>query len=444
MAINFYLEKRPDKKGDVAIRVSITIKGTRYLTSTGLKATPAKWDDARQQARKGSSNAAGMTWSVLNAALARISEHFATYESDCILKNITPSVDELKAEYARAFGRRKSTPATEAIERASRKIDFWGYYDLFIRDRSQANQWTITTHKKFNTLKRHIAGWKERPTFKDFDEAGLNDFVGYLRVERQLLNSTIDKQVRLTKCFLRWAALKGHNNNLAFQSFSPKLKAANNQVVFLEWEELMRVYNYEVPREGSVVTLHRADGEEYTKEIHASRGLRATRDIFCFCCFTSLRYSDAANLKLANIGDDSFTITTIKTSDTITIELNKYARAVLERCAGESVDGYALPRLTNQKMNKYLKELCELCEINQPVSHTYFRGSERTDVTMPKYEMVGTHTGRRTFICNALMLGIPAEIVMKWTGHADYKSMKPYVDIANSAKAKAMSMFDKL
>ena len=64
--------------------------------------------------------------------------------------------------------------------------------------------------------------------------------------------------------------------------------------------------------------------------------------------------------------------------------------------------------------------------------------------TLPKYELIGTHTGRRTFICNALMLGIPAEIVMKWTGHSDYKSMKPYIDVTNAAKAKAMKLFDEL
>ena len=172
--------------------------------------------------------------------------------------------------------------------------------------------------------------------------------------------------------------------------------------------------------------------------------MKISRDILCFCSFTSLRFSDAANLKRANINGDSFTITTIKTADTITIELNKYARAVLERYADVDLGGYALPHITNQRMNMYLKDLCELCEINQPITQTYYRGSERIDETMPKYEYIGTHTGRRTFICNALMLGIPAEIVMKWTGHADYKSMKPYIEIANKAKAQAMTRFDEL
>ena len=54
------------------------------------------------------------------------------------------------------------------------------------------------------------------------------------------------------------------------------------------------------------------------------------------------------------------------------------------------------------------------------------------DKVQSKWELVGTHPGRRTFIVNALFLGITPNIVMKWTGHSDYKAMKPYIDIVDS------------
>jgi hypothetical protein len=60
---------------------------------------------------------------------------------------------------------------------------------------------------------------------------------------------------------------------------------------------------------------------------------------------------------------------------------------------------------------------------------------QRIDIVTPKYALLGTHVGWRTFICNALFLGIPAQVVMKWTGHSDYKAMKPYIDIADDIKA---------
>ena len=57
---------------------------------------------------------------------------------------------------------------------------------------------------------------------------------------------------------------------------------------------------------------------------------------------------------------------------------------------------------------------------------------------------VHTQGDAQTFICNALALGIPAQVVMKWTGHSDYKAMKPYIDIADDIKANAMSRFNQL
>lgn len=283
------------------------------------------------------------------------------------------------------------------------------------------------------------------PRFEDFSDAGFTSFVAYLRDVKELKNSTIGKQIGFVKWFLRWAAHKGFNPCTAFMTFAPKLKTAQKQVVFLDWDELMTVLRYEVPENGAAVYLRTADGREYTKTVHDAAAIAKTRDIFCFCCFTSLRFSDAINLKRADIAGGAITITTIKTADTVTIELNKYARAILDRYAGRKDLGiYALPRITNQRMNMYLKDLCELCGINRSVTRTYYRGSERFDETLPKYELIGTHTGRRTFICNALMLGIPAEIVMKWTGHADYKSMKPYVDVTSRAKAEAMARFNEL
>ena len=94
-------------------------------------------------------------------------------------------------------------------------------------------------------------------------------------------------------------------------------------------------------------------------------------------------------------------------------------------------------------MNEYLKHLCELCEINEPITRVNFKAGQREEETQPKYALIGTHAGRRTFICFALSSGIPPQVVMKWTGHSDYKAMKPYIDIAEKVKAEQMAIFEK-
>ena len=166
---------------------------------------------------------------------------------------------------------------------------------------------------------------------------------------------------------------------------------------------------------------------------------------FLFCCFTSLRYSDVRNLKRSDVKSDHIEVTTVKTADSLNIELNKYSKAILEKYKDIHFENnMALPVISNQKMNDYLKELGELAEINEPVRETYYKGNERIDEVTPKYALLSTHAGRRTFICNALALGIPAQVVMKWTGHSDYKAMKPYIDIADDIKANAMNKFNQL
>lgn len=104
----------------------------------------------------------------------------------------------------------------------------------------------------------------------------------------------------------------------------------------------------------------------------------------------------------------------------------------------------ALPVISKQKMNDYLKEPGELAEINDPVRQTYYKGNESADEITSKYALLITHTGRRTLICNALALKIPAQVVMKWTGHSDYKAMRPYIDIADNIRANAMNKFNQL
>jgi integrase len=158
-----------------------------------------------------------------------------------------------------------------------------------------------------------------------------------------------------------------------------------------------------------------------------------------------LRYSDIYNLKRSDVKDNHIEITTIKTADSLIIELNNHSKTILDKYKDVALeDNKVLPVISNQRMNDYLKELAELAEINEPIRETYYKGNERIDVVTPKYALLGTHAGRRTFICNALSLGIPAQVVMKWTGHSDYKAMKPYIDIADDIKATAMDKFNLL
>lgn len=406
---------------NVPIRMRVNFASKRIEFTTGYRIDAAKWDSDKQRIRNGCTNKLKQSASEINASLlsyyTEVQEIFKKFEVEEIMptpEQIKEAFNALHKPIEEEFKPRKPTPNA-----------FYKVFDEFVRDCGRQNDWTDSTYEKFAAVKNHLMNFRDGLTFDFFDEKGLNDYVTYLRDVKEMRNSTIGKQLSFLKWFLRWAFKKGLHQNNAYDSYKPKLKSTQKKIIFLTWEELNKLREFEIPA--------------------AKQALDRVRDVFLFQCFTGLRYSDVFNLRRSDIKDDHIEVTTVKTSDSLIIELNKHSKAILDKYKDVAFeDDKVLPVITNQKMNDYLKELAELAGIDEPVRQTYYRGNERIDEVTPKYALLGTHAGRRTFICNALALGIPPQVVMKWTGHSDYKAMKPYIDIADDIKANAMSKFNQL
>ena len=374
--------------------------------------------------KNGCTNKLKQSASEINAALlgyyTELQEIFKRFE----VAEIMPSPAEVKEAFNNRHGQNEKTELS-STDMSNVPSNFYEAFDDFVRVCGRQNDWTHSTFEKFAVVKNHLKNFRSELSFDFFDEEGLTEYVQFLREVREMRNSTIGKQLSFLKWFLRWSFKQGMHSNNAYDTFKPKLKDMQKKIIFLTWEELNRLREFKIPP---------------TKQ-----ALERVRDVFLFQCFTGLRYSDVFNLRRSDIKGDHIEVTTVKTSDSLIIELNDHSRAILEKYKDvEFENDRALPVITNQKMNDYLKELAELAEINEPVRQTYYKGNERIDEVTPKYALLGTHAGRRTFICNALALGIPPQVVMKWTGHSDYKAMKPYIDIADDIKASAMSKFNQL
>ena len=406
---------------NVPIRMRVNFASKRIEFTTGYRIDAAKWDTDKQRVRNGCTNKLKQSASEINASLlgyyTEIQEIFKKFE----VEEIMPTQEQIKE----AFNALHKPIEEEVKPRNSTPNAFYKVFDEFVRDCGRQNDWTDSTYEKFAAVKNHLMNFREGLTFEFFDERGLNDYVGYLRDVKEMRNTTIGKQLSFLKWFLRWAFKKGVHQNNAYDSYKPKLKSTQKKIIFLTWDELNRFREFKIPSN--------------------KQALERVRDVFLFQCFTGLRYSDVFNLRRSDIKGDHIEVTTVKTSDSLIIELNNHSKAILDKYKDVAFeDDKVLPVITNQKMNDYLKELAELAGIDKPVRQTYYRGNERIDEVTPKYALLGTHAGRRTFICNALALGIPPQVVMKWTGHSDYKAMKPYIDIADDIKANAMSKFNQL
>lgn len=426
--IIFSLESRK-KNGisiteNVPIRMRVIYSGQRIEFTTGYRINTIKWDDKAQRVKNGCTNKLKQSASEINADLlsyyTAVQDIFKEFE---LLETI-PEPQQIKDLLNK---KKKKDQVQEEKENPKTLVQpsFIEIYDEFVKECGTQNNWTESTYKKFKTVKNHLMTFDENITFESLDEPRLTEYVNYLRNKKDFRNSSIEKQLKFVKWFLRWSIRKGYNDNTAFNTFKPKLKTTQKKVIFLTAEELTRLREYSVPE---------------TKKY-----LDRVRDIFLFCCFTGLRYSDVFNLKRTDIKDNHIEVTTVKTADSLVIELNKHSRAILDKYKDIHFEkDKALPVITTQKVNDYLKELGELVGIDEPIRETYYKGNKRIDEVTPKYALLSTHAGRRTFICNALSLGIPAQVVMKWTGHSDYKAMKPYIDIADATKVNAMDKFNLL
>lgn len=452
MAVTFMLDARPNKAGEHPIRVSICIRRVRLQTSIGFSVAKDKWvaampDSPRKEKEVKSMhyvipntvNSVGMKGNEMNAKLLKIKTHFDEYERT--LERL-PTKDDLSSELDIALNRKELKQEIEIVGSAA--ITIQDRLKEFVREQSIACQWAYATLQAWKTFSNHLSKFGKRVTFDDFNEDGLNKFIRFLRVKQNLEEKTVQKQYNNLKWFLNWALRKGYYSDNTVNTYRPKFKVLEKPVIFLRKEELLHLYKYKVPANGTKVKLKDAEGNEYEKIVTEAGALEKTKDLFCFCCFTSLRYSDMAALKRTDIEGNKMHVVTKKTNDRIIIDLNSYALDIINKYKDEVFpNGLALPVITNQKMNYYLKDLCELCGFNEPISKTCYRAGQKVEETFPKYELIGTHAGRRTFICFALSQGIPPQVVMKWTGHSDYKAMKPYIDIAEKTKAEAMNLFEK-
>ena len=275
-----------------------------------------------------------------------------------------------------------------------------------------------------NLIRRHFKRYNPDLSVNDINENTLQGFVEYLIYTKKLRNTTAEKHFSFLVWFLRWATDHGYIKSNAHNAFKPKFKGINTkEVIYLTWEELTYLFDY---------------------DFKEKKYLERVRDVFCFCCFTGLRYSDARKLSKEDVFKGYIEIVTQKTTDRLKIELNDYSKAILSKYEDDPLLGHkALPVISNQKMNKYLKEMGKLVGFDTPIKIVYFKGNRRFEEVKPKHELLATHCGRRTFVVNALYLGIPAEVIMRWTGHSDYKSMKPYVKIVDDLKASEMSKFNR-
>lgn len=418
-SVKFFAYKRRDHKDKgVSIRMRVTLRGeTPVDIATGFVIDVKDWNAAEQRAV---GNDASKVNRLIDEWSSIISEVFARYE---LIERRVPTRGEVKDLFNDMVGRKTAVNIKVADERA----DLFKTFDLFTKTMGEQNAWTESTFEKFRAIKQHLQTFDPLLSFPALTDSKMQKYLAYLN-DSGLRNTTIAKHLSFVRWFLRWAFQKGYYNGNLHDTFKPKLKGVSvesKEVIYLTQDEL------------KAIETHSFAPSQYA--------LERVRDVFVFCCYTGLRYSDVKKLKRSDIKNGEIHVVTQKTVDGLRIELNDHSRAILDKYKEESFPGdLALPVISNEKMNEHLKVLGQVCKIEEPTRIVYFKGKERHEEVLPKWSLLTTHVARRTFVVMALLLGIPSEVIMRWTGHSRFEAMKPYMAIVDELKRNAMSRFNEL
>ena len=407
---NFSTRAYVMKNGQVMIRVRWNSKKNEVGFSVGYTIDPLKWDGDKQLVKSNTTHKIGGKIvyareinNAIRSFLVCIEEVFAKYD----LHSKTPTTTDLQELVNETLGRIKQETVNEDKVKSLKDI-----FSEFLLLRPQEGNWGDKIHEKYDQMWTQLSSCDPNITLETLDQLKVQELVGWY-IKNDYCNRTIQKQIRILKSFLRWVSRHGYTINSGVLEFKLRLKVIPRTVTFLKYKELMHFFHYEFPKE-----------KEY---------LSKARDMFCFMAFTSLRYSDLAALKPVNLVDGCLDFCTEKTDDKLHIALNEHAQQIIEKYSWYKGDTI-FPVPSNQKLNDYLKEAAKLAGLDREISQVYFKGNTRHEDTYKFWEQISCHDARRTFVCCSLALGIPASVVMSCTGHSDYATMKPYIEVADETQ----------
>lgn len=406
------------KNGQIMIRVRWNGKKNEVGFSVGYSIDPMKWDSNKQLVKSNTTHRIGGKIvyareinNTIRIFLGYIEEIFIEYS----LHNETPGTADLKELVNEKLGRNKPEVPDNDKKKALKDI-----FKEFLYERVLEGNWSKAAEYKYRQMWLQLTSCDATIELDALDKNKLIQLTNWY-INNDYCNRTIVKQFRILKSFLRWISKNGYIIQPGVLEFKPKLKVIPKVVTFLKYKELMHFFEYEFPKE-----------KEY---------LSKARDMFCFMAFTSLRYSDLAKLRPSNVIDGYLDFCTEKTDDKLRIALNEHAQKIIDKYAWYKGDTI-FPVPSNQKLNDYLKEAAKLAGLDREITQVYFKGNTRHEDTYKFWEQISCHDARRTFVCCSLALGIPPSVVMSCTGHSDYESMKPYIEVADETQKLEMDKWN--
>lgn len=261
---------------------------------------------------------------------------------------------------------------------------------------------------------------KDKNKRVDFDTMNNNfniDFVEYLETKKHYKLNNIGKHIKNLKRFLNEASTPEINVNKF--SFYKRFKVVKEDAdtIYLNEDELQSLYDLDLSN---------------------NTRLERVRDLFLVGCWTGLRFSDFTTIHAKDITDEFINIQTQKTGQKVVIPIHWTVKAIMNKYKDEFKNSLP-PKISNQKFNLYLKEIgkkLEILNVNKSIDYT--KAGKKVQENMLKWQLLETHTARRSFATNMYKMGVPSITIMNITAHKTESAFLTYIKVTPNEHAKIL------
>tara|TARA_R110002020_G_scaffold156449_1_gene338565 strand:+ start:26 stop:1216 length:1191 start_codon:yes stop_codon:yes gene_type:complete len=377
----FYL-KQPNKDSEtlVILKYYVSKENKYYTQTTNLKINPNNWSKENR--------------------LPRLKRGGDSYKN----RRITESLLELNDKLHQAIdkhgneltiGHLKEHFSTKKINLIY-VVDFW---KAFIKEREEMQEVGVKMLIKYRAMLNKTLDFqkhnKKKYKLTDLNDSFYAEFITFMRKTYNLNDNTLHRYMSIYKTMLSWCIKKGYKvlddyNNI-------KIKKYETNDVHLTEEELNLL---------ELAELTRAE--------------ERARDLFLIGAYTGQRFSDYSMFEKADVRDQVIVKKAKKTKITSFIPLHTKLKTLLDKYE------WNLPKISSQKFNIKIQEVCRTLKINDPIKKVSYMGKNKREEIYPKWKLIGSHTARRTFITLMSERGMPDHQLMQVAGIKDVKTLLKY------------------
>lgn len=265
----------------------------------------------------------------------------------------------------------------------------------------------------YKTLLYHIEKFSIQNSVELFtnsiNEEFLDDFITYLEnlgLKKTYIRNILD----LVKAMVRKAAIYGYVVDITYDNVEIDLE--ETQSIYLSQNEIARIYYYP----------------------NLTKKQERIKDLFVTGCYTALRYSDLNTLTKEDIQNGYICKITKKSKTRVVIPIHDFVLEIIKKYNG-------FPNgICSQHFNRYIKLICKKIGIDDAINISYTKGGNVVTETKNKWELVSSHTARRSGATNLYKTGrMKIQDIMRITGHTTEKSFMRYVRTTKEDTAMQMA-----